>query len=102
MTLAQAAGVTGNLMAESGFDIDPDAYNASGGGIGAYGIAQWRDDRQRGLQDYYSRMQPQQTQKENTMVQQPNNLLSMLQGGLSSFMKPVSYTHLTLPTKRIV
>lgn len=88
MTLAQAAGVTGNLMAESGFDINPDAYNPSGGGIGAYGIAQWRDDRQKGLQDYYSRMQPQQTQKENTMVQQPNNLLSMLQGGLSSFMKP--------------
>ena len=58
------------------------------GGIGAYGIAQWRGDRQKGLQDYFSRMQPQQTQKENTMVQQPNNLLSMLQGGLSSFMKP--------------
>ena len=88
MTLAQAAGVTGNLMAESGFEIDPDAFNATGGGIGAYGIAQWRGDRQKGLQDYFSRMQPQQTQKENTMVQQPNNLLSMLQGGLSSFMKP--------------
>lgn len=86
MTLAQAAGVTGNLMAESGFEIDPNAYNASGGGIGAYGIAQWRGDRQKGLQDYFSRMQPQQTQKENTMVQQPNNLISMLQGGVSGIV----------------
>ena len=33
-------------------------------------------------------MQPQQTQEENNMLQQPNNLISMLQSGLSSFMKP--------------
>ena len=56
MSLEQAAGVTGNLMAESGFDIDPDAYNPSGGGMGAYGIAQWRNDRQTGLKDYFNRI----------------------------------------------
>ncbi len=88
MSLEQASGVTGNLMAESGFDIDPDAYNPSEGGIGAYGIAQWRNDRQTGLKDYFNRMQPQQTQEENNMVQQPNNLLSMLQGGFQKFMQP--------------
>ena len=88
MSLAQASGVVGNLMAESGFELDPDAYNPSEGGIGAYGIAQWRGSRQKGLQDYYNRMQPQQTQKENNMQQQPNNLLSMLQGGLGNLMKP--------------
>lgn len=88
MSLAQATGVVGNLMVESGFELDPDAYNPSEGGIGAYGIAQWRGSRQKGLQDYYNRMQPQQTQEENNMLQQPNNLLSMLQSGLSSFMKP--------------
>ena len=84
MSLAQATGVVGNLMAESGFDLDPDAYNPSEGGLGAYGIAQWRGSRQKGLQDYYNRMQPQQTQEENNMQQQPNNLLSMLQGGASN------------------
>lgn len=84
MSLAQATGVVGNLMAESGFELDPDAYNPSEGGIGAYGIAQWRGSRQKGLQDYYNRMQPQQTQEENNMQQQPNNLLSMLQGGASN------------------
>tara|TARA_B100001939_G_scaffold348162_1_gene373338 strand:+ start:4286 stop:5773 length:1488 start_codon:yes stop_codon:yes gene_type:complete len=88
MSLAQATGVVGNLMAESGFELDPDAYNPSEGGIGAYGIAQWRGSRQKGLQDYYNRMQPQQTQEENNMQQQPNNLLSMLQGGLGNLMKP--------------
>ena len=88
MSLAQATGVVGNLMVESGFELDPDAYNPSEGGIGAYGIAQWRGSRQKGLQDYYNRMQPQQTQEENNMLQQPNNLISMLQSGLSSFMKP--------------
>lgn len=84
MSLAQATGVVGNLMAESGFELDPDAYNPSEGGLGAYGIAQWRGSRQKGLQDYYNRMQPQQTQEENNMQQQPNNLLSMLQGGASN------------------
>lgn len=88
MTLPQATGVVGNLMAESGFELDPDAYNPSEGGIGAYGIAQWRGKRQTGLQEYFNRMQPQQTQEENNMVQQPNNLLSMLQGGLQKFIQP--------------
>lgn len=41
----QAAGVVGNLMAESYNEIRPNAYNPEGGGQGAYGIAQWRGPR---------------------------------------------------------
>jgi hypothetical protein len=38
----QSAGIVGNLMAESGANMDPWAYNKEGGGYGARGIAQWR------------------------------------------------------------
>lgn len=41
----QAAGVVGNLMAESYNEIRPNAFNPEGGGQGAYGIAQWRGSR---------------------------------------------------------
>ena len=41
---AQAAGIAGNLFVESNF-IE-NAENKAGGGIGAYGLAQWRSDRQ--------------------------------------------------------
>ena len=82
MTLPQAAGVTGNLMAESGFEIDPDAYNPSGGGIGAYGIAQWRDDRQTGLKDYYNRMRPEE-EKQMVMPTEKDDFLTMLRKGAS-------------------
>lgn len=41
----QAAGIVGNLMAESYNEIRPDAFNPEGGGQGAYGIAQWRGSR---------------------------------------------------------
>jgi hypothetical protein len=40
---AQTAGLLANIGAESGFN--PQAFNASGGGQGAQGIAQWRGDR---------------------------------------------------------
>jgi len=40
----QAAGIAGNLFVESNF-IE-NAENKAGGGIGAYGLAQWRSDRQ--------------------------------------------------------
>jgi hypothetical protein len=42
-TPEQAAGIVGNLMAESGTKLDPTATSADGG---AYGIAQWRGGRQ--------------------------------------------------------
>ena len=45
-----AAGILGNIDAESRFN--PEAFNPGGGGIGAYGLAQWRADRQRRLKDY--------------------------------------------------
>jgi len=46
---AQASGIVGNLMAESGIGLDPAAFNSAGGGQGAFGIAQWRADRQSNL-----------------------------------------------------
>lgn len=86
MTLPQATGVVGNLMAESGYDLNPDAFNSSEGGMGAYGIAQWRGDRQQGLQDYFRRMQSKEP-KDNKMEEE-QSLLSMLQGGIKNFMQP--------------
>lgn len=44
-TPEQAAGIVGNLQAESGSNIDPSAFNPAGGGEGARGIAQWRGPR---------------------------------------------------------
>jgi hypothetical protein len=49
LTPAQAAGVVGNLMHESG--VDPTNTNS----IGAHGIAQWLGDRRTGLYGYASR-----------------------------------------------
>jgi len=48
----QAAGIVGNLMTESYAQIDPNAYNPAGGGMGAYGIAQFRGSRLKGLLDF--------------------------------------------------
>lgn len=45
-----AAGVVGNMMAESGVNIDPLAYNPAGGGRGANGIIQWRGARLKAMQ----------------------------------------------------
>lgn len=44
-TPAQAAGLVGNLQAESGKDLNPVAFNGDDKGKPAYGIAQWRDTR---------------------------------------------------------
>jgi hypothetical protein len=46
-TDVQIAAIVGNLLHESG--LSPAAFNSAGGGQGAYGIAQWRAERQRGL-----------------------------------------------------
>ena len=46
---AQASGIVGNLMAESTPSLNPAAFNSAGGGQGAFGIAQWRAERQRNL-----------------------------------------------------
>ena len=47
LSVEQAAGVVANLQRESG--LNPGAFNPEGGGQGAFGIAQWRGDRQRAL-----------------------------------------------------
>ncbi len=43
----QVAGMMANAQHESGFD--PTAFNPSGGGMGAYGLFQWRAGRQKAL-----------------------------------------------------
>lgn len=43
----QVAGIMANAEHESGFR--PNAFNPSGGGIGAYGLFQWRAGRQKNL-----------------------------------------------------
>lgn len=52
-TEAQAAGIVGNLMTES--NLNPQNFNAAGGGRGAAGIAQWRDTRQVDFQARYGK-----------------------------------------------
>lgn len=47
-----AAGFTGNFQVESGYKIDPNAFNPAGGGQGANGIAQWRGARLENLQKF--------------------------------------------------
>lgn len=43
-----AAAITGNFAYESG-GLNPASFNPAGGGQGAYGIAQWRAERQTAL-----------------------------------------------------
>ena len=50
-TPAQAAGIVGNLQVES--QLNPQAFNAAGGGNGAIGIAQWRGSRQVDFRNRY-------------------------------------------------
>lgn len=47
LTPVQAIAVAANFGAESSFN--PSAYNSAGGGQGAFGLGQWRGDRQRAL-----------------------------------------------------
>ena len=49
-TPAQAAGLVGNFQAESGVNLKP---NAVGDGGTAYGIAQWKPNRQADFQAKY-------------------------------------------------
>jgi len=101
----QASGIVGNLMAESFGSIDPAAYNPSGGGQGALGIAQWRGPRLENLLKFAGMngekpmvqttfgsgvptagtIFPQQQQKQG------------LQGLLQRFMQPNQTTGLTGP-----
>ena len=52
-TPAQAAGIVGNLQAESGRNLDP-SINQIGGGPG-YGIGQWGPDRQADFRNKYGK-----------------------------------------------
>lgn len=51
-TAEQASGMIGVLQVESTLALDPKAFNPAGGGLGAYGIAQWRGDRQKSLKNF--------------------------------------------------
>lgn len=52
LTPVQVAGLMGNIQRESHFN--PSSFNPQGGGIGAYGICQWRAERQTNLKSYCS------------------------------------------------
>ena len=47
-----SSGITGRLMAESYEGLNPDARNRLGGGMGTYGIAQWRGSRIQDLANF--------------------------------------------------
>ena len=69
-TDAQAAGIVGNLMTESYAQIDPNAYNPAGGGMGAYGIAQFRGPRLKGLLEFAGQQGDKSMDGTNTAAQQ--------------------------------
>lgn len=75
-TDAQAAGIVGNLMTESYARIDPQAYNPAGGGQGAYGIAQFRGPRLKGLLSFANTLGDQSMDgipTTTTTMQKPGN-----------------------------
>jgi hypothetical protein len=100
----QAAGVVGNLMAESFGSLDPAAYNPKGGGQGALGIAQWRGPRLKSLLEFAG-VNGEQPMVQSTFgsgvptagtifpQQQPQG--QGLQGLLQRFMQPNETTGLT-------
>jgi hypothetical protein len=88
-TDAQAAGIVGNLMTESYARIDPQAYNPAGGGQGAYGIAQFRGSRLKGLLDFAGQQGGTSMDGTNTAAQkaaaaanqaQPQGRMSRIKG----------------------
>ncbi len=77
-TDAQAAGIVGNLMTESYARIDPQAYNPAGGGQGAYGIAQFRGPRLRGLLGFASTRGDQSMDGTQPTTAQPTQKPSLI------------------------
>lgn len=78
----QAAGVVGNLMAESYNEIRPDAFNPEGGGQGAYGIAQWRGSRLDALNKFAEANKPRDAEpplEAKMNGKKPMSLLRMFQ-----------------------
>lgn len=69
-TPEQAAGIVGNLMTESYAHLDPNAYNPAGGGMGAYGIAQFRGPRLKGLLEFAGQQGDKSMDGTNTAAQQ--------------------------------
>ena len=53
-TSEQAAGMVGNFAAESGVNIDPQAFNPNDVGAESFGIAQWRASRYDDLRNWAS------------------------------------------------
>jgi len=99
----QAAGVVGNLMAESFGSLDPAAYNPSGGGQGALGIAQWRGPRLKSLLEFagINGEQPMVQTTFGSGVPTAGTIFPQqqqkkgLQGLLQRFMQPSETTGLT-------
>lgn len=77
LTVQQAAAVAANLQGEStmrggGGVLDPEAFNAKGGGQGAHGLAQWRGGRVNAFRAANQGMFP----SEATWQQQLNFMLT--------------------------
>lgn len=78
-TPEQAAGIVGNLMAESFTRVSPTAFNKK---ENAYGIAQWRADRLVGLGKKYGK-----DPKETTLEEQLNYIEEELNSNRFSKVK---------------
>jgi hypothetical protein len=84
-TPEQAAGIVGNLMTESYAHLDPNAYNPAGGGMGAYGIAQFRGPRLKGLLEFAGQQGDKSMDGTNTAAQQDFASERNPETGLSRF-----------------
>ena len=77
-TPEQASGIVGNLMTESYAHLDPNAYNPAGGGQGAYGIAQFRGSRLKGLLDFAGQQGDTSMDGTQSTAEQPAEKPSLL------------------------
>lgn len=85
LSLEAAAGIAGNLMLESGYNINPSAENE----IGAYGIAQWLGGRRTKLENF--------AKENNTPIDDLTTQMEFLwheleSGYQESILKPFSET----------
>lgn len=80
LSAQSAAGIVANLQGESG--LRADAFNPAGGGRGAFGLAQWRGDRQEALARFASERRGQPiTAQQTTFEEQLAFILDELRNG---------------------
>jgi hypothetical protein len=80
LSAQQAAGIVANLQHES--SLNSQAFNRAGGGNGAFGLAQWRGDRQVALGQFVSSRRGQPTDfRQSTFEEQLAFVLHELREG---------------------